>query len=495
MRFREASRRAVTIVATVVAIAPGAARAADFPGFQADPAHSGHVSGETFVPPLTRAWSRSLGGPVSYPVIANGMVFVTVANRDKGTTLMALDAATGAERWSKPLEHDDGWSAPTYDDGRLFVLAGGWGALYSFDPISGTQNWVRAVSRPGAGPPTASGGTVYVSGFTSWYDKDDESTADGGVYAIRESDGAIRWRRPVLYGDSSSPTLDDRHVYVSYACSQVYALDRATGATAWHVDEGCAGGGGNTSALFDGLLWTRTPSGHEDPRVLDATTGAEVGRFPFSQLPAFADGIGYFARPTGISAVDVKTGRQLWQRPTDPTVTAEIFDTPPLIVAGVVYAGTVGGKLYGLDARTGAVRFMDDTGAGFTGEHPDSFGDPTQSFGAGAGLLVVPNSAGVIAYRGSRKAPGLPRHRSARCHRNRSHAIVCKLRGYPAFRGVARARLTRAGRTFATGKAHRTAQGLTRVALTPRTVVPADRYRLRVRPRGTRPWRAVVTVP
>src|SRR4051812_23215747 len=473
MRFRTASRRAVTIVATVVAIVPAASRAADFPGFQADAAHSGHASGETFVPPLKRAWSRSLGGPVSYPVIANGMVFVTVANRDKGSTLMALDAETGAERWSKPLEHDDGWSAPTYDDGRLFVLAGGWGALYSFDPVSGKQNWVRAVSRPGAGPPTASGGTVYVSGFTNWYDKDDESTAEGGVYAIRESDGGVRWRRPVLYGDSSSPTLDDRHVYVSYACSQVYALDRDTGATTWHVDEGCAGGGGNTSALFDGLLWTRTPSGHNDPRVLDATTGAEAGRFPFSQLPAFADGIGYFARPTGISAIDVKTGRQLWQRPTDPTVTAEIFDTPPLIVAGVVYVGTVAGKLYGLDAHTGAVRFMDDTGAGFTGEHETSYGYPTQSFGAGAGLLVVPNSAGLIAYRGSPQAADRPRRRSARCDRGRSRAIVCKLHGYPAFSGVARARLTRSGRTFATGKARRTAHGLTRVALTRRTAVPA----------------------
>src|SRR3954454_4370991 len=191
MRFRDASRRAVTIMATVVAIAPAAARAADFRGFQADPAHSGHASDETFVPPLKRAWSRSLGGPVSYPVIANGMVFVTVANRDKGTTLMALDAASGADRWARPLEHDDGWSAPTYDRGRLFVLAGDWVDLYSFDPASGTQYWVKAVSRPGAGPPTAAGGTVYVSGYSNLYDKDDESTAEGGVSAIRESDGAI----------------------------------------------------------------------------------------------------------------------------------------------------------------------------------------------------------------------------------------------------------------------------------------------------------------
>jgi outer membrane protein assembly factor BamB len=472
---------------TVVALAPPTARGADFLGFQADPAHSGHQRGEVFVPPLTRVWSRSLGGPVSYPVIVNGMVFVTVANRDRGTTLMALDAANGADRWSRPLEHDDGWSAPTYDGGRLFVLAGDWGALYSFDPASGAQYWVKAVSRPGAGPPTAFGGTVYVSGDTTWYYKDDESTAEGGVYAIRESDGDIRWRRPVLYGDSSSPTLDERHVYVSYTCGEVYALDRETGATAWHVDEGCAGGGGNTSVLYDDWLWTRVPRGHDDPRVLDAETGAEVRRFPFSQIPAFAGGIGYFARPTGISAVEVKTGRELWQHATDPTVTEEIFDTPPLVVAGVVYAGTVEGKLYGLDAHTGAVRFTDDTGARFTGEHADSFGDPTQSFGAGAGLLVVPNTAGIIAYRG--------RPRFARCHRTRSRAIVCKLRGYPVFSGVARARLTRAARTFAAGRARTSAHGTVRAVVTARSIVPAGSYRLRVRPRGARPWRTVVTVP
>jgi outer membrane protein assembly factor BamB len=325
------------------------------------------------------------------------------------------------------------------------------------------------------------------------------------VYAIRESDGAIRWRRPVLYGSSSSPTLDERHVFVSYACSQVYALDRETGATAWHVDEGCAGGGGNTPVLYDGRLWTRTPSGHNDPRVLDAQTGAELGRFPFSQIPAFADGIGYFARPTGISAIETKTGRELWQRPTDPTVTADIFNAPPLIVAGVVYAGTVGGKLYGLDAHTGAVRFMDDTGAGFTGEHEDSFGEPTQSFGAGSGLLVVPNSAGIIAYRGraqgfggqgtTRPPSGGARPRSARCHRTPSRAIVCKLRGYPKFSGVARARLTRAGRTFAAGRARTSAHGRIRAVLTPRLSVTRGSYRLRVRPRSARPWHTVVTVP
>src|SRR5215218_3364868 len=330
--------------AVVLASASSAARAADFPGFQADPAHTGYQAGESFVPPLSRVWSREMGGEVSYPVIAEGKVFVTVADREySGTTLFALDAATGAPRWSKPLEHETQWSGLAYEGGRLFVLPE-TGGLYALDPATGAQQWRADVTPPEAGPPTAAGGSVYVSGQTTWYAPDEESSAAGGVYAIRASDGAVRWRRPVLYGNSSSPTVDDQRVYVGYNCSQIYAFARDTGETRWHYDGGCAGGGGDTTTLYAGTLWTLAPKDWQQGGIVfDASTGGALGRFAVSQVPAFADGVGYFVRSSGVSAVELSTGRRLWERPTGDAG-PETFTTPPLVVGGVLYAGTYGGK-------------------------------------------------------------------------------------------------------------------------------------------------------
>ena len=48
--------------------------------------HSGALSNDTLTPALVQAWTRNLGGSVSYPLIAGGRVFVTVGNPSSGST-------------------------------------------------------------------------------------------------------------------------------------------------------------------------------------------------------------------------------------------------------------------------------------------------------------------------------------------------------------------------------------------------------------------------
>ena len=70
--------------------------------YQIDPAHTGSQS-DGLTPPLVQRWSRELGNQfstISYPLIAEGKVFVLVDNgTDNGTNLYALDEATGATVW------------------------------------------------------------------------------------------------------------------------------------------------------------------------------------------------------------------------------------------------------------------------------------------------------------------------------------------------------------------------------------------------------------
>ena len=63
-----------------------------------NPTHTGSITIEHFAPPLTQRWTVNFGQPMSYPLIADGRVFVTVKNPSpaSGTTLYALNAVNGA---------------------------------------------------------------------------------------------------------------------------------------------------------------------------------------------------------------------------------------------------------------------------------------------------------------------------------------------------------------------------------------------------------------
>jgi outer membrane protein assembly factor BamB len=85
----------VAVAVTVAAIASAGALAS--PGdqagaYQQDSAHDGFIADAGLSAPLTQAWSITLPATSSYPLIVNGMVFVTASN-----TLYALNQATGAQ--------------------------------------------------------------------------------------------------------------------------------------------------------------------------------------------------------------------------------------------------------------------------------------------------------------------------------------------------------------------------------------------------------------
>jgi outer membrane protein assembly factor BamB len=114
---------------------------------------------------------------MSYPLIADGRVFVTVKNPSpaSGTTLYALNAVNGAVIWSFNLAGSFWWSAACYENGSVFAINND-GLLRSFDGATGNLIW--SVQLPGqyffTAPPTAFNGVIYLSGAGS----------GGTVYAV-----------------------------------------------------------------------------------------------------------------------------------------------------------------------------------------------------------------------------------------------------------------------------------------------------------------------
>src|ERR1700743_2011486 len=63
--------------------------------YQISIAHAGYSADTSVAPPLSKKWSVSFSGGVSYPLIAGNKVYVTVANASSyGTELYALNKNT-----------------------------------------------------------------------------------------------------------------------------------------------------------------------------------------------------------------------------------------------------------------------------------------------------------------------------------------------------------------------------------------------------------------
>jgi outer membrane protein assembly factor BamB len=140
----------------------------------------------------------------------------------------------------------------------------------------------------------------------------------------------FRFRAPRSYSGifASTPVADSDTVYVQDLRSNVFALDRTSGAPRWQRRYGFRNDGPNGLALGDGSVYGETDS------------------------EAFA--------------LDAKTGRQLWRRHLT-SATEQFVDVAPVYWKGLVFIGTVGyppggrGAVYALDARTGATRWKFDT--------------------------------------------------------------------------------------------------------------------------------------
>lgn len=369
--------------------------------FQADAAHTGFVSSPGLAPPFVRKWYVNFGQPVSYPVVADGRVFVTVRNTTAhGTRLYAIDAATGGFLWGPvALGGTYWWSALTYENGRVFALNGS-GTLRAFDAATGALIWQQGMPSQWSfsSPPTAYNGVIYLGGAGS----------GGTVFAISAANGAILWTAPVANGDSSSPALTPDGLYVSYPCENVSKFNPTSGALVWKLPTYCSGGGGSTPVFHNGRLYVRDGSANY---ILDAQTGAKVGTFTSRTPPAFSGNLGFFTGQNQyfydngtVYARDLSNDNALvWSFAGDG-----YLRSAPFVVDDHVYVGSEKGMLYALEKATG--RLVWSQNVGWAIPHPDEFNtaqQPHSGFAAGAGLLLVSTKSALVAFAVDRTPPTL----------------------------------------------------------------------------------------
>jgi outer membrane protein assembly factor BamB len=138
-------------------------------------------------------WSKQLGGSLGPPrslagtlagqAVANGVLYVGIQGKPGLYTLYALDAGTGAVRWSKLLASLY-FETPAVANGVVYVVSGGM--VYALNAATGAVIWQAA----GYGnSPIVANGVVYTG---TWIGTG-EGTGYGVITAFNANTGAQLW--------------------------------------------------------------------------------------------------------------------------------------------------------------------------------------------------------------------------------------------------------------------------------------------------------------
>lgn len=346
----------------LLTFAPAVALADPPAAYQGDPAHTGFAAGTSFAPPLGKRWvRRDLGTNVTYPLFADGKVFVSGSNG-----LFALDPATGRTLWSRNVTA----YGIAYDAGRLFVTTSG-GVVQALSATNGASIWVTTV--PGQstvlwGPTPYGGDIVY-------------ATSRSQLFGIRESDGLVLMSSSLDQADQSVPAVDADRVYAVDYCN-AHAFQRTVGVELWKTPVPSCTTRGDAPVLYGGRLYAASSGS-----VFDAGNGKLVDTFSALWPPAIANGIAYFAQQRTMSARSLTSGVSLWQVETPGHSVS-----PPLVAGGYVYDLDSEGNVIALDRSSGQLVWQENIGTDLGDPHPVA----SQGLaGAGDTLVATANTQSV----------------------------------------------------------------------------------------------------
>lgn len=365
---------------------------------QVDHAHSGRATlgGASVSLPLQDKWTTTLNGPASYPLVADGKVFVISGapaveepGPGYGTSLYALDVATGAIAWG-PIHIAGTYSSAShaYDRGKLFVLNVG-GVLRSFDAATGAAGWSVELPCPIQSVPlVAANGILYLGG----------GGTGGVICAVDETDGSMLWKGPANVGMRGPFAVTSDGIFSS-STGGVGRLDLLTGTRSWHYSYPVTGGDGFATVFGDNLLFVHDGS-REFPEtgshnaVFNPVTGAPQRSFPGVTMPAVGGGYSYHVHDGALSSVNVATGETRWSFTEDGSLV-----TAPLLIDDMVVAGSSTGVVYLLDAATGSELWSGEAPAGLHDPQEFNAPGPFSSMGVGGGYLLVPAGNTITGWK------------------------------------------------------------------------------------------------
>lgn len=296
-------------------------------------------------------------GPIATPAISEG----TVLGLSARGILVAVDVATGKERWRRNLGAEEGAQKPHYGHGSSPIVTGG--LVIVAMPVEGKQS----------------------------------------IVAVRLGDGSTAWSVGSDTINYQSPILAEiggKTQVLALSDVRLWGLDAATGAELWSFEHGGDFGAAWAVPLPVGRNRVFLTAKQNEGQLLEVTRGAD-GAWAVASVwqsnvlgrsyapPAYHDGVIYGYSGNYLSAMDAATGERLWRSrpPGDgfiaiaddrlvvltkkgelhvaatsregwkPIGATQLYDaaawTPPSIAEGKIVTRSIGG-LAVVDVRPGA---------------------------------------------------------------------------------------------------------------------------------------------
>ncbi len=172
-------------------------------------------------------WNKDLGnypmkndwGTGSSPIIHNGLVFLQMDN-EQNSFLVALDLATGEEKWRKSREEASNWGSPIiWTNSMRTELVTAGKTIRSYKPEDGTLLW-QTTSNVGGFSSTASGNAdLLVVGHQG---RDGAgmmvikagATGDISLKSEQTSNSSILWSTKEFAPQRSSPLVIDGQIFL-----------------------------------------------------------------------------------------------------------------------------------------------------------------------------------------------------------------------------------------------------------------------------------------
>ena len=343
-----------------------------WPCFRGNVSGTGRLATE-LTPPLSLAWSRSVGGAteVSSPIVADGRVYIAHASRGpiESAAVVAFDLLTGNELWRHPTGAEVK-GTPAVGGGRVVALTSS-GQVLAFDAATGALVWRAALgdsaNRHDLTSPTISDGVVFAGG-------------PAVTAALDLATGDVLWERSLgsdwLATIYSMPIVSgSRVIYGIY--SGLHVLDRTTGATIWSraTDDRETY---RSPAIAGGVLYGAGDTfGSQMLRALDLDSGAELWSAPYplgnsNSAPAVADSLILIGSGNGsLEAFARSDGHSVWSRPVGAPIACgrpyardvSTVTSSPLVAGELVYVGADDGVLRAIHVADGTVAWSAQLGA------------------------------------------------------------------------------------------------------------------------------------
>jgi outer membrane protein assembly factor BamB len=370
------STQTLTIVAPTV----------DAVSYQMNPAHTGSITFNNASLPASNTWSVPVPGSPSYALIVNSVVYVTVST-NTGPQVWALNGTDGSTLWGPvSFSGSTGAANAAYDNGLIFVVwtngSNGGQQITALDATTGAQKWSMAA--PGQfdnSPPVALNGIVYTDN-------------SGDIMAFDETTGTMLWQGGIA-GTTGTVAVTVDGVYGASQCTAM-ALQPAVGSTLWYNNSGCEGSGGATPVVANGLLYApdANPSSGSSGDIFNAESGTIGSSYSADVIPAVSASTGFFLYQGTLQGVQLSNNMVLW----GPGFTGDgSLVTAPVTVNNWVFVGSSSGNLYAVDATNGTLVWTQALGAPIPSSDPSGT-DFYTGLAAGDGLLVVPNGNNVTAF-------------------------------------------------------------------------------------------------